>query len=247
MPQIVTITHSELASSEKWLINYFLSKKTNDTYSDNNLVKLGELVSERNETIDPQKYPNWQFAYLGLENVESNTGFLVNFEKKLGKDIKSRTKVFYGGDLLYGKLRPTLNKVFYTNINFKGGISSTEFFVLKVDEKRISANVLKFLLSSDYVLSQIKSFTAGAALPRIHIDDFMNIRIPMPDPKKLAKLEERITKLNNEILKSREIYFNSRSLYKELYDSIVSTQETRSENNLKPNDLIAFLDGELPF
>ncbi|MBL7707550.1 MAG: restriction endonuclease subunit S [Chitinophagaceae bacterium] len=246
MSNVAIISHTELETSDKWLINYFLSEPNNEDDAKYNIVKLEELVVERNETIDPQKFPDWMFAYIGLENIETNTGFLTNFDKRSGKEIKSRTKTFYGGDLLYGKLRPSLNKVYLAEKSFGGGICSTEIFVLKVREDKISPIVLRFLLSTNYVLAQIKSYTAGAALPRIHIKDFMSIKIPIPDKKKLSKLEKELNILNNEILKGRDLFLNSSQLNEQLFESLfVQKGSITILEKHKPN--LIKLEGKLPF
>jgi hypothetical protein len=222
--QSSSVAYSEFINGDKWLVNYFLLKKDDSNGSLHNLVKLSELVMERSEAIDPQKFRDWKFAYLGLENVESTTGFLINFEKRPGQKIRSRSKIFYGGDLLYGRLRPTLNKVFLTDNGFGGGICSTEFFVLKVDQSKIPAIVLRFILASDYVLNQIKTFTAGAALPRISIGDFLNINIPLPDKKVMKEFEEKIVQLSIELHKCREFYLNSSKLVADLFSSVYLTK-----------------------
>src|SRR5690242_891297 len=92
--------------------------------------KLATLVEERKETVDPQSRPEELFRYVGLENVESTTGNLVDFKPRYGREIRSRSKAFHAGDILYGRLRPYLNKVFLAEEPAADGLCSAEFYVL---------------------------------------------------------------------------------------------------------------------
>lgn len=85
------------------------------------MLELGEICDKINNNINPQDNVGI-VKYIGLENIESNTGTLVgdiNSEYSLIKSAKTR---FNKGDILYGKLRPNLNKVWQAEFD---GICST--------------------------------------------------------------------------------------------------------------------------
>ena len=63
------------------------------------------------EGINPSLDSDKEFNNVGLEHIESNTGQLINWRPSKGENIKSNKNVFHKGELLYGKLRPYLNKV----------------------------------------------------------------------------------------------------------------------------------------
>jgi len=90
------------------------------------MTELGEIFTLRKEQINPQNQTG-VISYIGLENIESNSGNLVGEVDTDIKSIKSIKNVFYKGDVLYGKLRPNLNKVWLANID---GICSTDILVL---------------------------------------------------------------------------------------------------------------------
>lgn len=165
--------------NERWLINSLLSSKELKHSDKFETITLGEVLNERKETLNPQDNPDDLVNYLGLENVQSFTGFLVDFIPKKGKEIKSRCKVFKSGDLLYGRLRPSLRKSILIDFQIDDGICSTEFLVFKVDQELIDPISLRYLLSSEFVQNQIKTLIAGAALPRIQSKDFLSIKIPV--------------------------------------------------------------------
>ena len=60
--------------------------------------------------IETAKFPDSNFHYLGMENVEKNTGELIDLPVVKGSEIKSQTILIPQDFLIYGKLRPYLNK-----------------------------------------------------------------------------------------------------------------------------------------
>ncbi len=171
---------SILGDKDRWLINSLLSTNTHqDIFGKSKLISLNEVLTERKESIDPQEFTSKKFNYLGLENIQPFTGFIVGFTPKYGKEIKSRCKVFQTNDFLFSKLRPTLNKCTVIDESFDKGICSSEFLVFKIDESVFNPLVLKFLISMNYVQKQIENYIAGTALPRIQTKDFLSIKIPL--------------------------------------------------------------------
>ena len=151
---------------------------------------LNNIVDERRETLDPQAYPESMMNYVGLENVESGTGDLIGFKPKRGIEIRSRSKRFCEGDVLYGRLRPYLNKVFVAGGNFTVGICSGEFYVLIPRQDVVFPNFLRAILSSDYVQQHVANLQTGSALPRIQIDDLLAIEVPLPPLEEQRDYEE---------------------------------------------------------
>ena len=96
-----------------------------------------------------------------------------------GKQIKSQTLSIPKGFLLFGKLRPYLNKYWLNNTDFNNIICSSEFFVFKTI-KDIDSQFFKYILSSSFIQSQISDKTSGARMPRINEDIFMNLQFPCP-------------------------------------------------------------------
>jgi restriction endonuclease S subunit len=143
-------------------------------------VRLGDIVHNRLETIDPQAYPDRVFHYLGLENVESLTGDLANFRARYGREILSRSKVFRRGDILYGRLRPYLNKAYLAEGNTSEGICSGEFYVLTPRGERVLSRFLRTVLASPYVQQYVGSWQVGSALPRLPLEELMTLEIPLP-------------------------------------------------------------------
>lgn len=139
--------------------------------------RVDDLASRKTEVIDPTK-TNEVFDYIGLEHIISN-----EFERN-GKGMSNETvalKVkFEKGDILYGKLRPYLNKVLIADIS---GVGSTEFIVLGRNE---FTNWVYLNFQLRRFLDFTKSMTAGTQHPRVSWNDIK--RYPIYIPKDIHEM-----------------------------------------------------------
>jgi type I restriction-modification system DNA methylase subunit/restriction endonuclease S subunit len=110
--------------------------------------------------------------YIGMENIETNTGIYIYTENK---ETISSALIFKKGQVLFPKLRPYLNKVFYCEFD---GICSTEFHVL--ESQIIGNQYLAYFLSLSVIVSQTTLLMSGNTLPRLQTDDIKQLLIPIP-------------------------------------------------------------------
>ena len=147
--------------------------------------KVGEMCKIKKTKVDPKETFNRNFFYIGLEHIESNTGKLLyeNYEKS--DRIYSIKNLFNTGDLLYGKLRPYLNKVYHS---LKEGICSTDILVLETKVPLI----LKYILLDASFVNQTSKLMEGISLPRINPKDFLNQEILIPPISEQQKIVSKI-------------------------------------------------------
>lgn len=138
-------------------------KKSNHTLMP---LKLVATFSKNLVKEIPENTP-----YLGLENIESNTGsYIITAEKN---SISSAIQ-FKKGQVLFPKLRPYLNKVHFAKFD---GVCSTEFHVL--DSKKVSNEYLANFLRTNLVVNQTKYLMSGNTLPRLQTEDIECLLIPI--------------------------------------------------------------------
>lgn len=190
-----TVSSSELFLKNVWSVQFFLPQEELRTNSDFKLVKLDQLVSERRESVT-LTVEDEDINYIGLENIEAKTGRIISFVPKHGEEIKSTCKRFYTGDILYGRLRPTLNKVYYNDC-FEEGVCTAEILVLSPMLERVNPVYLAELLRTEVINRRIVGLIKGAALPRIAMADLKQIALPIPSL-------ERQNEIANEILRKRK-------------------------------------------
>lgn len=134
--------------------------------------QLGELVNRKTETFDPLKSKE-EFDYIGLEHIEPDKF------TRIGKGKSNQTLtikvIFEKGDLLYGKLRPYLNKVWLADIS---GVGSTEFLVF---EKGEFTKWVYFVMQSKIFLDFTQSVTAGTQHPRASFRDVKRFSVKLPE------------------------------------------------------------------
>jgi len=128
--------------------------------------RLKSLISDINE----KSSPNGQF-YIGMENVISWTGKYLN----TGTSVEGDCKRFIAGDILFGKLRPYLAKVYLPE---NGGACSGEFLVLRGFTGDLL--YLKYFLLSNNFIMLVNASTYGAKMPRANWDFIGNCIIPLP-------------------------------------------------------------------
>jgi type I restriction enzyme S subunit len=80
--------------------------------------------------------------YVGLEHIEPHTMRLLGHG--LARDVRSSSVRFAKGDVLYGKMRPYLNKVWVAEFD---GLCSAEFLVFPSSEE-LSGQFLAFRLTA---------------------------------------------------------------------------------------------------
>lgn len=144
------------------------------------LFSLKQMVKFRKIALsdNPDNLP-----YVGLENIESNTGRLIpSSEEKTSFGTALR---FEAGDILFPKLRPYLNKVYLAE---KTGACSTEFYVLQ--SNKIQSSFLFCFLSCQVIVKQTSLLMTGNTLPRLQSKDMTNLLIPLPP----LDVQERIAR-----------------------------------------------------
>jgi restriction endonuclease S subunit len=84
---------------------------------------------------------------------------------------------FLKNDILYGKLRPNLNKVWLASFS---GICSTDFILLRAKNETVVPKLYSFILRDAKFNSEVLKGVKGAQLPRISFDYLSSLQIPLP-------------------------------------------------------------------
>jgi restriction endonuclease S subunit len=200
-----TIGFSALSERGRWKAEFFCSADSSEGLSDAlGLVPIRNLVKERGESIAPDSLGSALVNYIGLEHILSMTGELADYyAPRRANEVKSRSKLFKGGDVLFGRLRPNLNKVMVARGSVSEGICSTEIFVLIPDTSQVLPMVLRYLLSSQYVQRHALRLQTGTALPRMSLNDFLDIEIPVPPLEVQRNLEADLERKFEELVDLR--------------------------------------------
>lgn len=158
-------------------------------------VELGEVWHESRARVRPDAIARTD--YIGLEHVEGGTNRITGAGRSDG--VKSTVAVFSEGDILYGRLRPYLNKVIRPSF---AGVASTEFLVFK-ETQALANGLLMHLLSSSDLVAYASANSAGVNLPRISAKRLAEYRFrlaPVPEQHRIvAKIESLFARLDEGI------------------------------------------------
>lgn len=204
--------------ANRWDVQYYSTqRKVMSAYDVKTIGQcLATFMADVNKTslrIETYNEPQKDFAYIGMESVEKNTGELLNLPIVKGIQIKSQTVRIPKGFFIYGKLRPYLNKYWVNETDRENVVCSSEFFCFKPKEG-IDVKYFKYILSSYIIQDQISELVSGARMPRLNEDAFKNVVIPIP-PLCIQK------QIADEISKRKDTIKNNKVMAKDMVASAV--------------------------
>jgi type I restriction enzyme S subunit len=144
---------------------------------------LGEIAAPSRERALPAEVP--QLRYVGLEHIEPNSMKLLNHLS--GQDARSSSLLFAEGDVLYGKMRPYLNKVWVAEFE---GICSAEFLVFP-KLRGLDSHFLALRLNAEDFVSFSNSQASGER-PRVDFEKLSRFPIFLPPPEEQERIVTKV-------------------------------------------------------
>lgn len=182
---------AELIEYRKAIIDEFIWKKSTNTTKQRfkYIVNLIVVKSISNRKV-------------ALENIESNTGRYISTES----EFSGNGTAFNKGDIIYGKLRPYLRKVWLAEFD---GNAIGDVFVYRVTN-RILGKYAFYLMLSNTFTAIVNGSTYGAKMPRVSSEYIGDIQIPLPPlseqqkvveylDSKTAKIDEAMKRIDEQI------------------------------------------------
>lgn len=167
------------------------------------LIAIEDAVDRISDSVDPTTQSG-EVIYVGLENIGGHTGKLIGQIKSEFGSIKSLKYKFVAGDVLYGKLRPNLNKVYLAR---ESGICSTDIYVLRPKECAASDFIGALMRSPQFNVEVLKGL-GGAQLPRVGFEYLKALRIPLPPLEVQKKIVAEIDAYQKIIDGARQVVEN---------------------------------------
>lgn len=190
--------------------------------------------------LEPYSESLGEYPYIGLENIAAWNGKYIETNSKY--DL-AQSVVFQKNDILFGKLRPYLAKVYHCT---ESGCCSGEFCVIRAGTS-LNVRYLWNLLVSVNFINHIDSSTYGTKMPRANVDYIKNTIIPvppLPEQSRIAAfLDRRCAEIDRVMAQTRETIEE----YKRLKQSIITeavTHGVRGERKMKDSGVEWI--GEIP-
>ncbi len=201
-------------------------------------TKLGDVVdygkSQKCELSDVSD-TTW---ILELEDIEKESSKIVQRLDAAVRPFKSTKNKFKKGDVLYGKLRPYLNKVIIAN---QDGVCSTEIIPLDA-EPHVDNRYLFHWIKSETFLNYVIEVSYGVNMPRLGTQDGLAapfVLPPLAEQKVIAdKLDTLLAQVDNTKARLERIPEILKSFRQSVLAAAVSgklTEEWRASDTSKSN------------
>jgi type I restriction enzyme S subunit len=169
-------------------------------------VRLGSLLRRYNEIIHPGDRKSGEAVFVGLEHIESHTGRRIGCDKVEFASLTGRKPTFKRGQIVYGYLRPYLNKVWIADFD---GCSSVDQFAFDVNPELADTTFVAAFMRSATFLRRAQGVTTTGQLPRISIDEIAAVDIELPpnlatQNRIAAELTKKLTAAEGLIARCRE-------------------------------------------
>lgn len=134
---------------------------------------LGELCSLRRELVEPSS--TGAQRYVGLEHIDPGVFRLRRWGDERG--LRSTKSRFHSGDVLYGKLRPYLDKAVLAEWE---GVCSTDILTIQPRSDVADSSYLAFLVHTPAFIAHAVATTSGVNHPRTGWSEIARFSHPIP-------------------------------------------------------------------
>jgi hypothetical protein len=162
-------------------------------------VALGTVCAQDRTSVRPGHGDD--LPYLGLEGIESGTGqFVVGELSKTPEAPQANSFRFDERHVLYGKLRPYLNKV---ALPTAPGKCSTEIIPL-LPTPPLDRQYMSYFLRAPATVQQIAERSSGARMPRADMDFVLSLPIGLPPINEQRRIVDLLARAEGIIRLRRE-------------------------------------------
>ena len=153
-------------------------------------VAIDQVFEPRSSRVSPSAFPD--APYVGLEHVEAQRNKLLGTVP--AGTMSSSAAQFAAGDVLYGRMRPYLNKVVQLQFD---GLASAEFIVLPAVEGIDSRFLLRRLSTTDFVEFACSQYEGDR--PRVKFDQLGRFELHLPPTAEQTRIVDKLEELLSDL------------------------------------------------
>jgi type I restriction enzyme S subunit len=161
---------------------------------------LGDVLILRKEIIHPRNNPKGAAIFVGLEHIKSGTGERIGSLKLEMSELTGRKPKFYKGDIVYGYLRPYLNKVWLAEFD---GLCSVDQYVYTVVPDKADVDFIAWFMRSPIYLNRAPIDLTPGQLPRIRTEEVATVELKLPPIDEQRRIAEYI---NEKMTSVKQMY-----------------------------------------
>ena len=151
---------------------------------------MEQVFEPRSSRVSPGDFP--ESPYVGLEHVEAHSSKLLGTVS--ASAMSSSAARFLAGDVLYGRMRPYLNKVVLLPFD---GLASAEFIVFPETVGVNNRFLLWRLLSTDFVEFACSQYEGDR--PRVKFDRLGKFQLHLPPAAEQTRIVEKLEELLSDL------------------------------------------------
>lgn len=155
---------------------------------------IGDVATIRGEKADPGALGD--IPFIGLEHIEPHTSRLIAEGK--ASDVRSAVACFRAGDILFGRLRPYLNKVIEAPFD---GCASAEIIPFAPADD-VEPSLLRRLMMSPDFLAFTASLDRGDR-PRVNGEDIARYSVWLPPTAEQRRIVAKLDALTARLARAR--------------------------------------------
>ena len=160
------------------------------------VVRLGDILERRTEIVHPRNHPVGPATFVGLEHVDKGTGLRLGSEDVEKSELTGRRAQFYEGDIVYGYLRPYLNKVWVAEFD---GLCSVDQYVYTYDPERVDPEFVSAFMRSPLFLARAPVGESPGQLPRIRAGEVDAVELSLPPLPVQREIADGLRARRNEV------------------------------------------------
>jgi type I restriction enzyme S subunit len=154
-------------------------------------ARLGEVFDyDAGTKTEPKQLPKNAWL-LELEDIEKDSGKIIQRFRVDERSPKSTKSGFHPGDVLYGKLRPYLNKAVVAD---SPGFSTTEIVALRCYGESAPRYTCLAMRRPDFV-DYVTRLGQGTKMPRLRTEDALSGLFPLPPLAEQHRIVAKVDEL----------------------------------------------------
>ena len=144
----------------------------------NGFSKLLKHVENIKPNFDPPKYPDEDFCYVELADIDSSIGIIHSVNKVKEREAPSRARrLLKEGDVIVSSVEGSLEKVALVDKEHNGCLASTGFFQFRSLD--ILPEVLLIMSKTAILQLQLKKRCSGTILTAVPKESLRDIIMPL--------------------------------------------------------------------
>lgn len=185
--------------------------------------KFGRFAQIKSNLVDPNLY--LEYPQIAPDNIGKGSGKLIDWQTVKDSGVISWNHLFFKGQIVYSKIRPTLNKLIIAPFD---GLCSADMYPI---ETNIHKQFFVYMMLSQYFVEQVGLITRDRVkMPKINQNELSGILITVPtknEQKEIADyLDKKCTAIDT-VIEQKQKLIEKLTEYKKslIYECVTGKKE----------------------